>query len=64
MAKSVMIHARIEPKVKQDVEKIFSKLGLTPSEAIQLYFRQIVIHRGLPFEIKIPDKKIRKTNDK
>jgi DNA-damage-inducible protein J len=56
MVKSAMIRARIEPKLKSEVEKVFSKLGISSSEAIQLFYAQVKIHNGLPFEIKIPNK--------
>jgi DNA-damage-inducible protein J len=60
MVKSAMIRARIEPKLKNEVEKVFSKLGLSASEAIQLFYNQVRIHRGLPFEVKIPNEETRK----
>ncbi|MDX1950317.1 MAG: type II toxin-antitoxin system RelB/DinJ family antitoxin [Rickettsiales bacterium] len=60
MAKSANIHARIQPDVKQKVESILLKLGISISEAISLYFNQISLNRGLPFEVKIPNKKTSK----
>jgi DNA-damage-inducible protein J len=56
MVKSAMIRARIEPKLKNEVEKVFSKLGISSSEAIQLFYSQVILHRGLPFEVRIPNK--------
>ena len=56
MAKTAMIRARTEPKLKGEVEKIFHALGLSSTEAINLFFRQVELHKGLPFDIKIPTK--------
>ena len=54
VSKSTTVRARIEPKLKAEVESILGKLGLTASEAIHLLYRQIQLRRGLPFEITIP----------
>ena len=54
MAKTSSIHIRVEPKVKQEVEAILSNLGMTSTEAINIYLRQIILTSGIPFEIKIP----------
>lgn len=56
-----MIRARIEEKLKEDVGKVFDKLGLTTTEAITLFYRQIKLHKGLPFSVKIPNKETKKT---
>ncbi|MBU1121308.1 MAG: type II toxin-antitoxin system RelB/DinJ family antitoxin [Candidatus Omnitrophota bacterium] len=56
MAKTEMIRARTEPQLKHDVEKIFGCLGLSCSEAINLFFKQVKLHHGLPFEVKIPNR--------
>lgn len=61
MAKTAMIMARIEPELKSDAEKILKKLGLSTTEAINLFLSQIRLHKGLPFEVKIPNKITRET---
>ena len=61
MAKTAMIMARTEPDLKTDAEKILKKLGLSTTEAINLFLSQIRLHKGLPFEVKIPNKTTRKT---
>ena len=61
MIKSAMIRARVEPKLKIEAEKVFSRLGLSTSEAIQLFFAQVKIHKGIPFDVKIPNEVTRKT---
>ena len=55
MAKTEMIRARVEPALKSQVEKNFSELGLSPTEAIRLFYTQVTLHRGLPFTVKIPN---------
>ncbi len=56
MAKSAMIRARTEPGLKAEAEKIFHQLGLTCSEAINLFFAQITLRKGIPFDIAVPNK--------
>lgn len=54
MGKTSSIHVRVEPEVKENVEKILDKLGMTSTEAINIYLKQIILNSGIPFEIKIP----------
>lgn len=56
MSKTTMIHARVESDLKTDTEKIFKKLGLSTTEAITVFFSQVRLRKGLPFEVKIPNK--------
>ena len=56
MSKSAMIRARVEPELKSEVEGIFKELGLTTTEAITLFYHQVRIRKGIPFEITIPNK--------
>jgi DNA-damage-inducible protein J len=51
--KSAMVRARIEPGLKRKAEKYFDILGLSTTQAITLFFKQVELHRGLPFEINI-----------
>ncbi|MGB3293267.1 MAG: type II toxin-antitoxin system RelB/DinJ family antitoxin [Phormidesmis sp.] len=46
--------ATFDPSLKLAAEKVFESLGLTPAEAIRLFYKQVELHQGLPFEIKIP----------
>jgi DNA-damage-inducible protein J len=54
--KTAVVHARIEPKTKQKAEGVLRKLGLTPTEAIRIFYRQISLRGGLPFSVVIPNK--------
>ena len=54
MNKTSMIHVRVNPEIKQEVEKILDNLGMTTTEAINIYLKQIILNCGLPFEVKMP----------
>lgn len=56
MAKTEMIRARVEPELKREAEDLFSALGLSTTEAITLFYRQVTLHQGLPFEVRIPNE--------
>jgi DNA-damage-inducible protein J len=55
MAKTASINARIEPDVKEKAESIFAALGISASDAIGLFYRQVAFRRGLPFEVFVPN---------
>ena len=54
MAKSANLYARIEPEIKEQAEGILSALGIPASNAINMFYKQIILQRGLPFEVKMP----------
>ena len=56
MAKTSMISTRIDPDLKAKVVNIFTQLGLSTTQAITLFLRQVELQNGLPFLIKIPNK--------
>jgi len=53
--KTEMIHARIDPKLKSSAERIFLTLGISTTEAIRLFMKQVELHQGLPFPLRIPN---------
>lgn len=53
-AKTANLYARIEPDVKEQAESILATLGIPASNAINMFYKQIILNRGLPFEVKIP----------
>jgi len=65
--KTQMIHARVDPKLKKSTEAIFSKIGLSTTEAIRLFFTQVELHKGLPFPVRTPNaetiKAMREANE-
>lgn len=55
MAKSANLYARIEPDVKEKAEDILAALGIPASNAINMFYKQIILQRGLPFAVKLPE---------
>jgi len=55
MAKSANLYARIEPEIKEQAEAILNALGIPASNAITMFYKQIILRKGLPFEVKLPD---------
>ncbi len=56
MHKVATVNTRIEPELKNKAEGILHKVGLTSAEAVRLFYMQVCLHKGLPFEVKIPNK--------
>ena len=61
MAKTTTIRARTSPELKEEVEGILKKLGLNTTEAINIFFSQIRLRHGLPFDVRIPNKTTART---
>ncbi|OPX83658.1 MAG: RelB antitoxin [Pelotomaculum sp. PtaB.Bin104] len=57
MARTSNIFARVEPEVKEQAEFVLEQLGIPMSNAIGLFLRQVVLQRGIPFEVKLPQSK-------
>jgi len=55
MPKTAAISARIDPELKRDAEDVFKKLGLTATQAITLFYKQVELERGLPFAVRLPN---------
>jgi DNA-damage-inducible protein J len=53
--KTGMIRARVDPKLKAKAERVFGQLGLSPSDAIRLFYTRVALSSGLPFEVRIPN---------
>ena len=56
MPKTAVISARIDPELKRSAEEIFKELGLTTTQAITLFYKQVELQSGLPFSVKIPNE--------
>lgn len=54
MAKTDVLHVRVEPSVKQRAEKTLNDLGLSITEAINVFLNQVILNDGIPFEIRKP----------
>ncbi len=59
MSKSARIEARIDEDLKEAAEAVFTQLGMSPSEAIRIFYRQVELHNGLPFDVRIPNEATR-----
>ena len=57
MSKTSNVYARIEPETKERAEAILSKLGIPSSVAINMFYNQIILNNGLPFDVKIPSSR-------
>ncbi len=55
MAKTATIQTRVDPEVKRNAQNILNRLNISMSEAISMYLSQINLHKGIPFEVKIPN---------
>ena len=63
MTKTATVRARIQPKLKKKAENVFRELGLSATQAITLFYRQVELRRGLPFDLAIPTETTRRTLD-
>lgn len=54
MARTANVFARIEPEIKEQAESILDQLGIPMSNAVSMFLRQIVLQKGIPFEMKLP----------
>ncbi len=61
MNKSATVRARIEPDLKNKAEKVFRELGISTTQAINLFYKQVELRNGLPFEVVIPNDMTRRT---
>ena len=58
MSNTATVYARIEPRLKEEVDSILKELGVTPSSLIQMLYSQIKLTKRIPFDISIPKKSI------
>jgi DNA-damage-inducible protein J len=57
MVKTAMTHARLTPEVKRQAEHILKEMGISISAAQEIFYRQIIAHHGIPFDLRIPTEK-------
>ena len=58
--KTATARARVRPDIKAKAEEIIHDLGLSVSTAFELFYRQIILNNGLPFDVRIPNETTRK----
>jgi addiction module RelB/DinJ family antitoxin len=56
MPKSSSVYTRVEPELKEQVEQVLSKLGIPMANAINLFLHQIVLRKGIPFDVTLPQR--------
>ena len=61
MSKTAMVRARLEPDLKDYAEGIFHRLGLNATQAITMFYRQVELRGGLPFDVAIPTSTTKST---
>lgn len=59
ITKTAIVRARMEPSVKKKAEIVLRKIGLSPSEAINVFYRRVASEQGIPFPLDIPNAKTR-----
>jgi DNA-damage-inducible protein J len=55
MGKTAYLNARIDPELKTKAEKVLAGVGVSASQAITMFYRQVVLRRGIPFDVCIPN---------
>lgn len=60
MSKSAVVRARMESNLKERAEAIFDELGINPTQAITIFYRQVELRGGLPFEVSVPNATTRR----
>ncbi len=56
MAKNTSVNVRTTEEIKRGAEDIFSGLGLNISSAVNLFLKQVINYRGIPFDLRLPNK--------
>ena len=54
MSKTAVVRARLEPDLKNHAESVFHRLGLNATQAITIFYRQVELRDGLPFDVVVP----------
>lgn len=57
MAKTTNLNVRLEPGLKEQAEAVLGQLGIPVSNAVNIFLKQVVMQRGIPFDVKLPAKK-------
>ncbi len=64
MNNNATVHARIDAKTKRESERVLHKIGMTPTDAVRLLYRQIALRKAFPIELRVPNKLTASTLDK
>ncbi|MCR4276207.1 MAG: type II toxin-antitoxin system RelB/DinJ family antitoxin [Candidatus Parcubacteria bacterium] len=58
--KTAFVRARMEPSIKKKAERVLSQIGMSPSEAINVFYRRIANDKGMPFSLNVPNAETRR----
>ena len=61
MSKTAMVRARVEPDLKSHAETVFRRLGLNATQAITMFYKQVELRKGLPFDVAVPTPTTKRT---
>ena len=61
MSKTAMVRARVEPDLKDHAETVFHRLGLNATQAITMFYKQVELRDGLPFDVVVPTTTTKRT---
>ena len=64
MNKTATVHARIDAITKRASERVLHRIGMTPTDAVRLLYRQIALRKEFPLELRVPNKLTASTLDK
>jgi len=59
MPRDSYLNARVDKRTKAKAQKVLATLGMSTTDAVNLFLHQIVLHEGLPFEVRVPNKETR-----
>jgi DNA-damage-inducible protein J len=62
--KTCTVHARVDEKTKLRTEEVLKEIGLKPSDAVRLLYRQISLRQQFPLELRVPNQLTAKTIEK
>ncbi len=60
MAKNATINMRVDESLKTDVERIFNALGISTTEAINMFLNRVRLSKGIPFSVQMTDDEFRR----
>lgn len=52
---------KLDKDAKEEAKKVFKKLGITMGDAFNMFLHQVSLHKGMPFELKIPNDELANT---
>jgi len=56
MAKTLTLHTRIEPDIKEKADAILKEIGISTADAINMFLRQVIRYKGIPLDLRIPNE--------